>query len=97
MGRMSNRERIARAAEEAELTAKEKEAAKAAKTTSGGGRRSSKKAPVRMKIVWEVTAGETIVATFAYPDKPAAESKAVELTQSTKRLHTVRPAKVPME
>jgi hypothetical protein len=94
---MSNRDRIARAAEEAEVTAREKQAAKAAKPASGTRSRRNTQ-PVRMKVVWEVASGSgATVATFAYPDKAAAEARAAELVASTKRIHTVRAAKVPME
>jgi hypothetical protein len=100
MGRMSNRDRIARAAEEARLTALEKEAKQAKKVTKAksGTRPKRGAAPTRMKIVWEVASGSgKTIETFAYPDKAAAEAKATALTRSTDRTHSVRAAKVPME
>jgi hypothetical protein len=97
MAHSSNRERIARAAEEARLTEVEKAAKKASKPAA---RPTSKRVvkPVRVKIVWEVcsTAG-AVVATFAYPDKAAAEAKVAALAKSTGRPHGLRGTKVPME
>lgn len=92
MARMSNRERIARAAEEARLGAAEKAAKKAQKKPR------APKAPVRMKVVWDVcnTTGDA-VKTFAYPDKAQAEAETESLTRSTGRTHILRPTHVPME
>jgi len=94
---MSNRERIARAAEEARLTELEKAAKKSAKATTGS---ATKRAPkvVRMKIVWEVSSGGgKALKTFAYADKAAAEAEMAALTKSTGRAHSFRAAKVPMD
>ncbi len=94
---MSNRDRIARAAEEARLTALEKQTTKAAKAAPGTRPRRAAQ-PVRMKIVWEVaTENGKTVETFGYADKAAAEAKAYALTRSSGRPHRVRAAKVPME
>ncbi len=110
MAHSSNRDRIARAAEEARLTALEKAAKKvtgksvvakavsaksaAGKTTTGTKRVA---APVRMKIVWEAcSAAGAVLGTFAYPDKVAAEAKVALLTRSTGRTHVLRETKVPM-
>jgi len=98
---MSNRERIARAAAEAQLEEAEKEAKKeakkAAKATSSARSKPATKA-VRMKIVWEVcNASGTAVKTFPYPDKAAAESVTANLSKSTGRPHVLRAAKVPMD
>ena len=99
MGHMSNKERIARAAEEARLTAAqktEKTEKKAAKTTTPRPKRVAH--PIRMKIVWEVCNGAgTALKAFPYPDKAAAEETIVALTKSTGRTHVLRAAKVPME
>lgn len=94
---MSNRERIARAAEEARLTQLEKAAKKAAKpSTTRGSKRVVK--PTRVKIVWEVNSGGgKALKTFAYPDKAAAEAEVAALTKSTGRAHSLREARVPME
>ena len=63
MARMSNRDRIARAADEARLAEAEKLAKKAAKRPP-----KPRAKDVRMKIVWEVcNARGKPVKTFAYP------------------------------
>ena len=91
---MSNRERIARAAEEAEL---EEAAKKSAKPAPAARSKRAVKA-VRMKIVWEVCSSSgTVVKTFPYADKAAAESLVQELTKSKERVHELRATKVPME
>lgn len=85
---MSNRDRIARAAEEASLRKAEKASKKASKA----------KKVVRMKIVWEVcSAAGTVVETFPYPDKAAAEAAVEMLTKSSGSTHLIRATKVPME
>ncbi|NOT31184.1 MAG: hypothetical protein HOP15_12110 [Planctomycetes bacterium] len=107
---MSNRERITRAAEEARLTEVDKVAKKAAKpatkaTVNPAVKAATRvrpkrapKAPVRMKVVWDVCNGAgQAVQTFAYPDKAAAEAATLALTRSTGGAHTLRPSKVPME
>jgi hypothetical protein len=94
MAHSSNRDRIARAAEEARLTALEKTAKKPAKKPTAAKRVA---APVRMKIVWEAcSAAGAVLGTFAYPDKLAAEAKVALLTRSTGRTHVLRETKVPM-
>src|SRR6185436_5683379 len=98
MGRMSNRERISRAAEEARLTAAEKDAKKVVKAPSGVRPKRAVKAPIRMKVVWEVCNGAgKAVRVFEYPDKAAAEAATEALTRSTGGTHILRPTKVPME
>lgn len=104
MGRMSNRDRIARAAEEARLTKLEKDTKKAEKVAKAPGKSPAKSrakrsaTPARMKVVWEVwrSSGAT-VKTFLYPDKEKAEATAAELMRSTGETHGVRAAKVPMD
>ena len=97
MAHMSNRDRIARAAAEAEAAAAEKAAKKATKKTSGSRPERAAK-PVRVKVVWEVRneAGKA-VRTFPYPDKAHAESAVAGLTKSSGRPHVLREARVPME
>lgn len=99
MGHMSNKERIARAAEEARLTAAqktEKTEKKAAKATTTRPKRVVH--PIRMKIVWEVCNGAgTALKTFIYPEKAAAEAATAALTKSTGRTHVLRATKIPME
>ena len=97
MRHMSNRERIARAAAEAQLEEAEKAAKKAAKATSSARSKAAAK-DVRMKIVWEVcNSSGTAVKTFPYPDKAAAEAMIEKLSQSSGRIHVLRAAKVPMD
>ena len=97
MARMSNKDRIARAAEEARLAKEEKDAKKAAKRPSKKASKSRAK-DVRMKIVWVVcNALGKPVKTFAYPDKDAATSEAQRLSTSTGHLHELRATKVPMD
>lgn len=102
MSHMSNRERIARAAEEARLADEEKAAKKVAKpggkagAKPGAGKRS--KPAVRMKIVWEVcNSGGKVLKTFPYPDKADAEAAVDALKKSTGSEHTLQATKVPME
>jgi hypothetical protein len=95
---MSNRDRIARAAEEARLGEVEKAAKRAAKKKTAAPRAKRVVAPVRMKIVWDVVgATGAKVKTFAYPDKELAEAAAESLSRSTGRSHVLRANKVPME
>jgi hypothetical protein len=97
MAHMSNRERIARAAEEARLAAAEKSAKKVAREADGTRPKRAPKPPPRVKIVWEVcTGGGTVVKTFAYPDKAAAENEIARLAKAG-RSHVLRATKVPME
>jgi len=97
MGHMSNRERIARAAEEARLADKEKVAKKEAKASSPKPTKRAVKT-VRMKVVWEVCSPTgAVVKAFSYPDRAAADTLNQELTRSTGRTHMVRGTKVPME
>ena len=100
MARMSNRDRIARAAEEARLAEAEKLARKAATKPAKAAKRPSKPRAkeVRMKIVWVVCNDHgKAVKTFAYPDKAAATSEAQRLSSSTGRPHELRATKVPMD
>ena len=97
MGHMSNRDRIARAAAEAEAAAAEKAAKKAAKKKSGSRPERAARS-IRMKVVWEVrTEAGKAVRTFPYPDMARAESAVAELTRSSGRPHVLREARVPME
>ena len=97
MASMSNRGRMARAAEEARLAEAEKLAKKEA--TKAAKRPPKPRAKdVRMKVVWVVynSSGKP-VKTFAYPDKDAGTSEAERLTSSTGRPHELRPTTVPMD
>ena len=97
MGHMSNRERIARAAAEAQIAATERATKKPAKVASGSSPRRAAKA-VRMKVVWEVCTGNgKVVKTFAYADKAAAEAAVSALTKANGQTYILRDTKVPME
>ena len=94
---MSNRNRIAHAAEEAKAAQAEKTAKKAAKKPAAP-RPKRVAVPVRMKIVWDVFSSTGAkVKTFAYPDKAEAEAVVESLSRSTGRGHVLRATKVPME
>jgi hypothetical protein len=94
MGRMSNRDRIARAREEAEAKAKEKPPPKEPKT----GKAAAPRATGRMKIVWAVCAvNGSVVKTFPYPQKASAEAEVARLTQETQAAHHLRAEKVPFD
>jgi hypothetical protein len=94
---MSNKDRIARAAEEAQAAIAEKVAKKAAKEAAGAKAKRAAKAPARMKLVWEICiANGKVVKTFAYPDKAAAEAEVTRLAKSS-GTHVLRSTKVPME
>ena len=96
MARMSNRDRIARAAEEARPAEAEKLAKKPAKAAKRPPKPRAK--DVRMKVVWVVdNAHGKPVKTFAYPDKAAATSEAQRLSRSTGHPHELRATKVPMD
>ena len=87
---MSERGRIARAAEETSQTEPTKKPTKS--------RSQPPATRVRVKVVWEVCSGAgTVVKTFPYPEKAAAEAKIKALTISTRRVHMLRATKVPME
>ena len=94
---MSNRDRIARAAEEARIAEAEKAAKKATKSPT---RSHSKRAvaAVCLKIVWEIcNVNGTAVKSFPYPNKAEAEAMTEALTRSSGRTHILRPTRVPME
>ena len=96
MANMSNRERIARAAEEARLASAEKTVKKTSKKPATG-RAKRGEAPQRMKVVWEVgRASGATVKTYPYAEKAAAEAAVLELTRSTGKPHLLRANKVPM-
>lgn len=103
MAHMSNRERIARAAEEARLAKGEREAKKTAskdsvKAPAAPRPKRAPKAPQRMKVIWEVCNGNgKVIQTFAYPDKAAAEAATDTLSRSKASTHILRQTKVPME
>jgi len=83
--------------EEAAATAKEKEAKAKAAPREPKARKSAAPAPVgRMKIVWAVCAvNGSIVRTFPYPQKAAAEAEVQRLSEQAP--HHLRAEKVPFE
>jgi len=99
MGRMSNRDRIARAAAEARATAKERDEQQKAKAAAppSSGRRKKVEPVGPLKVVWEVRGpnGKT-VKTYPYPLKAAAEAEAKRLTEEHDTTHYVAQAKVPL-
>jgi len=98
MAHMSNRDRIARAAEEAKAAAAEKVLKAAKKASKPAGHSKKTAEAVRVKIVWEIcNANGTKVKSFPYPDKADAEAMTESLSRSTGRTHILRPTKVPME
>lgn len=104
--RMSNSDRIRQKAAEAaaaekektekkKKTATKKKAAKKKKTTT---RKKVTKAAKRLKIVWSVfDESYNEVASFPYPDKNKAETKAKELAKKKDKKFLVRAVRVPME
>ena len=95
---MSNADRIAKKAAEAEATLKEKAEKAAAKAAAPKTKRVSKprepKPPQRMKIVWGVgEPGGASSKVYPYAEKAAAEAEAQRLGKG----HIVKPLKVPME
>jgi hypothetical protein len=91
---MSNRDRIARMQEEAELKAKEKPPPKEPKAKAGAAPRPTG----RLKIVWAVCAvNGSIVKTFPYPQKASAEAEVKRLTEETQATHHLRAEKVPFD
>lgn len=112
-GKMSNRDRIAHKALEAEVGRKEKAAKKEAepadKTASGksaGGKATggtvrksrSKAAPARIKIVWAVCdQSGAQVKLFPYAQEQEAQAEAQTRTASSGKTHFVTRAEVPFE
>ena len=93
---MSNRDRLDRLREEAELGEKEKKK----KTRATPARKSRAKAsePTRFKFVWAVKDGAgQIVAVYPYPRKPAAEAEATRRKKAEQRHFLVTKHKVPFD
>ena len=93
-GRMSNRDRIARAALEAE--AKQKSSAKKAagtKKTTG-----TKKPAERIRVVWLLCdqSGRT-VKTYVYPQEREVRAESERLTKKTGKTHFVTRGEVPFD
>ncbi|HEX5138038.1 MAG TPA: hypothetical protein VFY93_13765 [Planctomycetota bacterium] len=95
--RMSNRDRIDRMREEAAATAKEKETKAKPAAREPKARKGAAPVPAgRMKIVWAVCAvNGSVVKTFPYPEKAAAEAEVRRLSEQAP--HHLRAEKVPFE
>lgn len=92
---MSNSDRIAHAASEAEAKATDKAAAKAAKAKAPPRPRKPRapKAPARMKIVWGVgKPGVPATSTFPYNERAKADAEAARSAGAV-----VTVVKIPME
>jgi len=84
---MSNRDRIARMRDEAEIGDREREKVRA---TAGQ--------PPRMRAVWAVKDGAgRIVKVFPYPRKDDAQAEAERLREGGRHTFIVVPHKVPFE
>ena len=96
---MSNRDRIDRMQEEADVTQREREAAAKERQRAGGTpARKSTADPGRLKLVWAVKdGGGEIVATYPYSRKDAATAEAARLEQTEQRTYIVCPHKVPFD
>jgi len=95
---MSNRDRIARMREEADLTAKEKDTKKKVQVKEAREKGAPPPAGTRLKIVWAVCAvNGTVVTTFPYPEKARAEAEVSRLTAEKQSPHHLRADKVPMD
>jgi len=81
--------------EEADAKAKEKPAPKEPKPKKGA---APARVAGRMKIVWAVCAvNGSIVKTFPYPLKGAAEAEVKRLTEEKQASHHLRAEKVPFD
>ena len=95
-GNMSNRDRIARLAEEAELDRQQRAARKAAAPAKSA--RKAKAAPARIRIVWAVCESSGAqVTTFPYAQEEAAQADARQRTAATGKAHFVTKAEVPFD
>ncbi|MGH7163745.1 MAG: hypothetical protein ACREID_09695 [Planctomycetota bacterium] len=98
--RMSNRDRIARMAEERAARAREKDRKRESPADAPAPARAPRKpkGAVRMKIVWTLCdPNGKVLKTYPYPEKAAAESDAAKLAASKGAEYRVKPHKVPME
>jgi hypothetical protein len=92
--RATNKEKIQQLAEEAAV-GEEKKVVKKRKTTT---RKKATATSSRKKIVWKVfDSSFNEVASFPYPEKDNAYSKAEDLTRIKKKNYFVNDISVPME
>ncbi len=99
--RSSNRERIERLAQEAEITRREKAASAAAKKTAPARkatRKTAAKPAGRTRVVWLVCdQSGSAVKTYPYPEEKDARGEAKRLTKNTGKSHFVTRGEVPFE
>ena len=97
-GRMSNRDRIARAAAEAAATRKQQqsEPKKAAAKKAAPKKASKKAAPARTRIVWAVCdhSGSTVL-TFPYAQEQEARAEAERRSGEAGKPFFVKQSEVP--
>ena len=103
-GRMSNKDRIAKAAAEAAAGKKEKAAKKkatkkkAAKKTSARKKAATTKSAGRLKLVWTVCDHSgSGVKSFAFNEEALARKEAKRLSEDKGKVHFVKKEKVPLE
>jgi len=101
--RSSNKERIARAAAEAEAgkkakTAKKKVAKKKAAKKTTARKKAATKSAGRLKLVWVVCDHSgSGVKEFAFNEEALARKEAKRLTEDKGKVHFVKKEKVPLE
>jgi hypothetical protein len=86
-------------AEEASITAEEKDKDKEPKTRVRKASGSRKTAPIqkRVKLIWVVLDEKAKeIASFPYREQSEAEARAAELSEKTGKTHTVNSVRVPM-
>ena len=84
---MSNRDRMDRLREEAEIKGSERSAKDRAEANAG-----------RLRAVWAIKNGMgEVVATFAYPRKADAEREAARLKEANRATYIVCPHKIPFD
>ena len=94
--RLSNRQRIERMAEEASITADDKEPKPGVRKASGS--RKTSPTQKRMKFICRVVdENSKEMASFPYREKCEAEARASELSEKTGKAHTVNLVRVPMK
>ncbi len=93
VGKMSNRDRIAQRALEAEATQAEKKAAAPRRT-----KKVAAKPAGRTRVVWVVCdRSGSEVKTYPYPEEREARAEVERLTTETGKAHFVTRGEVPFE
>lgn len=100
-GRMSNRDRIAQRAAEAEVARKEKEAKAAqrkVRSSTTTSRAKSPAPPERTRFAWAVCdQSGAKVRVFPYREEAAARAEAERLSEESGKTHFVARTEVPLE